>query len=191
MKHVKLFEEYISESTTDGTIESLIEVTKLSMSMGVFNDELLKDTRENFISGIEGSLKSEVRKIPSDKKKEFTGYMTALIGPLKKVETMAQLLSAMYSISAAKSNILNRMSVEEALNESKILDWLKKAKTATTDWWDRNKSTILYTILEVLARIIIEILFAVLRAITKSDVKAPKIKFGGGSFGGGGASGKW
>jgi hypothetical protein len=191
MKHVKLFEEYISESTTDGTIESLIEVTKLSMTMGIFDDQLLKDTRGNFISGIEGSLKSEVRKIPSDKKKEFTGYMKALIGPLEKVETMAQLLSAMYSISAAKSNILDRMSVEEALNESKILDWLKKAKTATAEWWQRNKSTILYTILEVLARIIIEILFAVLRAITKSDVKAPKIKFGGGSFGGGGASGKW
>jgi hypothetical protein len=191
MKHVKLFEEYISESTTDGTIESLIEVTKLSMTMGIFDDQLLKDTRGNFISGIEGSLKSEVRKIPSDKKKEFTEYMKALIGPLEKVETMAQLLSAMYSISAAKSNILDRMSVEEALNESKILDWLKKAKTATAEWWQRNKSTILYTILEVLARIIIEILFAVLRAITKSDVKAPKIKFGGGSFGGGGASGKW
>lgn len=191
MKHIKLFEEYIAESTTDGTIESLIEVTKISMKMGVFDDALLKDMRQNFIGGIEGSLKSEMAKIPNDKKSEFKGYMEALIGPLKKVETMAQLLSAMGSIAAAKSNIVKRMTLDESLNESKILDWLKKAKTATADWWQRNKSTILYTILEVLARIIIEILFAVLRAITKSDVKAPKIKFGGGSFGGGGASGKW
>ena len=85
MKHVKLFEQFINESTTDGTIESLIDATKLSMKMGIFNDELLNDVKVNFIEGIKGSLKSETNKLPANKRKEFQGYVNMLSDLLKRL----------------------------------------------------------------------------------------------------------
>ena len=192
MKRVKLFEQFINESTTDGTIESLIDVTKLSMQMGIFNDELLHDVREDFINGVEGSLKSAIGKLNSVQKKEFNMYAEAMMGPLRKVKTMAQFLSALGAIASAKDNILSRMELQEALNEGKISDWLKKAKTATAEWWERNKSSIISTIIEILVQFVLNILFAVLNALLKTDdIETPKFKFGGGKFGGGGARGTW
>jgi len=192
MKHVKLFEQFINESTTDGTIESLIDATKLSMKMDIFNDELLNDVKVNFIEGIKGSLKSETNKLPANKRKEFQGYVNMLIGPLEKANTMGKFLGAMLSVSNAKNNIMDRLSIEEALQESKVLDWLKSIKNKAADWWDDNKYTIVTTILEMLAQLLVNILFAILGALLKSDdLEAPKIKFGGGKFGGGGASSKW
>ena len=98
----------------------------------------------------------------------------------------------MLSVSNAKNNIMDRLSIEEALQESKVLDWLKSIKNKAADWWDDNKYTIVTTILEMLAQLLVNILFAILGALLKSDdLEAPKIKFGGGKFGGGGASSKW
>lgn len=192
MKYIKPINEFLNESTTDGSVEALIEVTKLSMKMGIFNDEILRDVQDNFVGGVEGSLKGELRKIPSDKKAEFNGYMEALMGPLRKAKTMAQFLSALASVSAAKNNILARMAVEAPMNESKIVNWLKDAYKQSSEWWQRNKSEIITTIIELLVQIVIEILFAVLRALLKSkSLEAPKFKFGGGKFGGGGAGGNW
>ena len=72
------------------------------------------------------------------------------------------------------------------------MDLLKKVKTATSDWLDKNGANILMFIAELLAQIVVEILFAILRALLKSDnLKAPKMKFGGGSFSGGGSGGSF
>jgi DNA phosphorothioation-dependent restriction protein DptG len=192
MKHIQLFEAFINESTTDGTIESLIKVTQISMSMGIFDDRLLKNSKYNLISGVNGALKSETLKLPTDKRKEFNGYVDALMKPLQKADTMEQFLGAMINVADTKNNIFSRLSIIEKLNESKVLDLLKKVKNATTEWWNNHKDTILLSIAEILAQILVEILFGILRALLKSDkLKAPKMNFGGGAFSGGGSGGSY
>jgi len=192
MKKIKLFEEFINESTTDGTIESLIKVTQISMDMGIFDDKLLKNSKYNLISGVSGALKGETSKLPTDKRKEFDGYVDALMNPLKKADTMEQFLRALINVADTKNNIFSRLSITEQLNESKVLDLLKKVKNATTEWWDAHKDNILLFIAEILAQILVEILFAILRALLKSDnLEAPKMKFGGGAFSGGGSGGSY
>lgn len=188
MKYINRYEEFIYESTTDGTIESLIDVTKFSMRMGIFDDDLLRDVVDDFVRGVEGSLKGQTNKLTNQQKKEFDGYVEAMMNPLRKSKNMNQFLGALSSIAIAKNNILKRMEMTESLDESVIINWLRKAKNATADWWDKNKYAIVSTIVEVLVQIVIEVLFAVLNGMLKSDIKAPKFKFGGGKSGGGGAS---
>ena len=191
MKYLRTYESFINESTTDGTIESLIDVTKISMQMGIFDDEILSDVKDNFIRGIEGALKGQTNKLDQQQKREFKAYSDALMGPLKKAKTMDQFVRAMSSIAAAKDNILNRMELANSLDESKIIDWIKKAKTSTVEWWQENKGKILLSIIELLTQGIVNILFGVISGLLKTKIEAPEIEFGGGKFGGGGASGKW
>lgn len=194
MKYLNTYESFLNESTTDGTIEALIEVTKLSMKAGVFNDELLADVKDDFVNGIEGTLKGQTNKLNPQQRKEFNGYVEALMGPLRKANTMAQFLGAMRNVAITKDNIMNRM-LSESINASSILNMLKNAKSATIEWWQRNKYDIVGKIVEMLVRIVLEILFGILRALLKTDdLKTPKFKFdgfGGGKFGGGGAGSKW
>ena len=98
--------QLVNESTTDGTIESLIKVTKISMGMGIFDDRLLKSSKSNLILGISGALKGETSKLPTDKQKEFVGYVNALMKPLQKANTMEQFLRAMINVADTKNNIL-------------------------------------------------------------------------------------
>jgi hypothetical protein len=191
MKHVKLFEQFINESTTDGSIDSLIDVLKTSLNFGIFDDNMLKDIKDDFISGIEGSMKTEVVKLPAEKRKEFQKYSKQLMGPLEKADTLASFLSAMISVSAAKENIVNRLSIKESLDESKVADFFRNIHKKSKDWWEDNKSKIFLFIIEALANIIVKILFAIIGALLKTDIKAPTVDFGGGKFGGGGARGKW
>ena len=192
MKHIKLFEEFVNESTTDGSIEALIQVAKISMNMGVFNDELLKNVQSNLTLGVQGALKGQTLKLPIDKRSEFNGYVDSLMKPLEAAKTMEQFFNAMMKVAIIKDSIFARLSIDEQLNESKVLDLLKKAKNATVTWWNEHGLDILIFIGELLAQIIVEILFGILRGLLKSDkLDAPKIKFGGGKFGGGGAGGSW
>jgi len=184
--------QLVNESTTDGTIESLIKVTQISIGMGIFDDRLLKSSKSNLILGISSALKGETSKLPTDKRNEFVGYVNALMKPLQKANTMEQFLRAMINVADTKNNIFSRLSITEQLTESKVMDLLKKVKTATSDWLDKNGANILMFIAELLAQIVVEILFAILRALLKSDnLKAPKMKFGGGSFSGGGSGGSF
>jgi predicted GNAT family acetyltransferase len=182
----------INESTFENTIKSLIDITKVPIKMGIFDDSVLSKIKQTVISGVEDSLRGEVKKLNQNQKKEFNKYANELINPLKKAKTMPEFLRAVHSIGAAKPNILSRVESFEFIQESKVLDWLKNAKNKTSDWWNKNKNEIAIIMAEFLAQLIVEILFAVLNALLKSNsLKAPKIKFGGGKFGGGGASGKW
>lgn len=192
MKHIKLYEEFINEATTDGTIESLISVSKIAAKMKVFDDDLFREMKDTMINGINGAVRGEAAKLPTDKKKEFEGYADALMDPLRKTNNLAQFISSLKTVAAAKDNIINRLQLEESLMESRAMDILKKVKDKTVEWWNTYGKDIALVIAEILVRLIVEVLFAVLRALLKSDnLKAPKISFGGGKFGGGGASGKW
>lgn len=191
MKYVKTYESFIFESTTDGSIESLVDVSKIAIQMGIFDDKLFSEMKDTMISGVRGSLKSGLSKISSTDKNKMAKYTNSLLGPLESAKDMKEFLSALIAVGKTKDALIKNLTLTESLLESKISDWLKKAKNATVNWWKNNAYDIAMFIARILIQILVEILFAVLRSITKSDIKAPKIKFGGGSFGGGGASGKW
>lgn len=154
MKHILEFEEFINESTTDGTIESLIDATKIATKMGVFTDDLLKEVKQNFISGARASLKTEKSKLPSDKRNEYQKLMDSLIDPLEKANSMSKFIKALQIISVTKNNILDRLGVDESLVESKILTWFKDAKKQSADWWKENIAMIIEKISKVLLSLI-------------------------------------
>lgn len=149
-RHIKLFEEFVNESTTDGTIENLIDATKIAMNMGVFDDTLLQDVKSDFISGVKGSLKTETGKVPQDRKKEFQKFMDSLIMPLDKAKTMSQFLSALKTIAVTKNNILKRLNIQESLTEGKISDFLKDLKSKGADWLETNKKKLIDSIVSTL-----------------------------------------
>lgn len=191
MKYVKTYESFIFESTTDGSIESLVDVSKIAIQMGIFDDKLFSEMKDTMISGVKGSLKSGLSKVSSTDKNKMAKYANSLLGPLESAKDMKEFLIALIAVGKTKDALIKNLALTESLLESKMGDWLKKAKNATVSWWKDNAYDIAMFIARILIQILVEILFAVLRSITKSDIETPKMKFGGGSFGGGGASGKW
>lgn len=192
MEYLKTYESFLNEATTDGSIESLIDASKIAVKMNIFDDNLFREMKDNMLLGVIGSLKGEVDRLPADKRSEFKKYADALMKPLEKAKNLSQFINSLTLVAAAKNNIIKRYSLDEVFNESVVIDKLKNIKNKAVSWWNENREDILIMILEVLAQIIVEVLFGIIKALLKSDkLKAPKIRFRGGSFGGGGASGKW
>ena len=188
----------MNESTTDGSLESFVHTMRLGIKGGVFTDEIFPIVKKNFLGGVLGSLKAEMSRIPTDKKKQFSVYVSQLLKPLESSSNIDQFVSRLGMVADTKNNIIARLGVNELVNEvsiKKSIDWLKGTVKSTIqkgkDWWDENKHSILRVLIELLAQIIVEILFGILSALLKTKVKAPKVKFGGGKFGGGGAGGSW
>lgn len=153
-RYIPLFEDFkLNESTTDGTIESLIDVTKIAVNMGVFDDSLLKDVKQNFIQGIRGSLKTETDKIRPEKRKQFKQLMDSLISPLETANTMNKFIMSLELIAKTKDNIVSRLSEGEIILESRLVNWLKTAKKSSKDWWETNKKNIVKKISDILINI--------------------------------------
>jgi hypothetical protein len=167
----ELNKSFIYEATTDGTIESLIDATKIATNMGVFDDALFNEMKDTMIQGVNGALKGQNIQLPNDKKVEFNGYMDALMGPLRRANNLSQFIGAMMNVAKTKDNILNRLNIKETINENRVINWLKTIKNKTTEWWNENKYEIAITIAEIFARMLVEFLFAILRALTKSETK--------------------
>jgi hypothetical protein len=188
----------MNESITDGSLESFIYTMRIGMKGGIFTDAIFLDIKKNFLGGVIGSLKNEMSKIPADKMKEFGGYVNQLIKPLERSSNIQQFLSNLGMVADTKNNIINRLSISEVVLESTVMNTIKKlnqsiksAITGAGEWWDENKSNIILTISEILVQLLVNILFIILEALLKTKLDKPKIKFGGGKFGGGGSSGKW
>jgi len=155
---------------------------------------LFSEMKDAMIAGVNGTLKGQSSKVPTDKQDEFNGYVDALMGPLEKAKNLSQFIGAMTAIAKTKDNIIKRLEIQEAVVESKAMDWLKSIKNKTIDWWNENKYKVALTIAELFVQILVELLFTILRALTKSSIDSPRIKFdgfGGGKFSGGGAGQKF
>jgi hypothetical protein len=165
----------LNESTTDGTIETLLMVTKLGATQGIFNDTMVREVKGEFMAGIRGSLKSELPKIPAEFQQEFKKIMGFVLNPMERINTIADFITALSKMVIVKKGLYKRFGIRENINESsnfnKILNGLKQklkqGKDSIVGWWDVNKGDIVTIIAKFLVSVVIGILRGVLGASTK------------------------
>jgi hypothetical protein len=155
---------HIDESTTDGTIDSLLNATRVAWSMGVFDDEFFKYLISDFIMGIRSSMKYELYDIPKENHGIFLKYADILIKPIEQSKDMKSFISALKNVVIAKNNIVKRLQLNEVhiIESSKFklaFDSFKRLASQPNDiindWWVRNKNKILKLIVEYLIKYII------------------------------------
>ena len=195
MKRVLTYQEFLNESATI-EFPLMIDALKLIEKNVSIDAEKFAEFRGIFINAIRSAVKQKSAQLDADSKKEFETAVEKLIRPLEGTKTIAQFISAMTKVSGIKDGISDEFSISESLNESKIMDWFRKAKSATVEWWQENKQDIFLFILEMIAQFIVSFLFALINALLKSKdpIDAPTISFrgfGGGKSGGGGAGATW
>lgn len=142
----------LNESTTDGSIESLLQVTRIATRMGVFDDEMIRDVKHDFIAGISGILKFDLSKVPSDKKKEFKNVVSMIIKLMQQTTDMNSFVKTLTQITHIKTALFRKYGISENLNESKTGKYKKifknlshkltTLKTNVDDWWNSNKQDI-------------------------------------------------
>lgn len=172
-RHIMLFEEFINEATTDGSIESMIETIKLAFKMGIFDEDFFSEIRTNVISGVHGSLEGESLKLPSEKRAEFDRYVDMMMSPIKDSKNAHDLVSNMAKIAIIKNGIVKRLelseSLEEAFSMTASIKWLKdgmhKAKDSAIQWWKENSKDIMTTIVNFLVNFITGLLTTVAQAL--------------------------
>jgi hypothetical protein len=189
-----LLTESFSQLGAFNEFKRLIDAVKLSVQRGSIDDGLFKDYKNNFIETIQNSLARGIAQVPGTRKKEVQSYVRELLGPLKSAGSLAQFATAMITVYNKSIDLRDRFSIQESLLESRIVNWFKRAKTATADWWENNKRDMLLYILEILAEFLVHFVIGIINAILKSKIEAPEVNFrgfGGGRSGGGGADTKW
>ena len=195
MKRVLTYQEFLNESATI-EFPLMIDALKLIEKNVSIDAAKFAEFRGIFINAIRSAIKQKSAQLDAESKKEFETAVENLIRPLEGTKTIAQFISAMTKVAGIKDGISDEFSISESLNESKIMDWFRKAKTATVEWWQENKQDIFLFILEMIAQFIVSFLFALINALLKSKdpIEAPTISFrgfGGGKSGGGGAGATW
>jgi len=168
----------INESTTDGTLESLLLVTKLAAKRGVFNNDLIRQVGDNFIAGIRGSITAEISKVPKENQQEFKKLMGYLLKPMSSINTVQDLVSGLTQMIIVKKSVFKRFGVSENINEGlsskhkaiidKVKNSLKQPIDTLTDFWNKNGKNITIVIAQMLVRIVIGILKSV---ISKGEKK--------------------
>ena len=196
MKRVLTYQEFLNESATI-EFPLMIDALKLIEKNVSIDAAKFAEFRVIFINAIRSAVKQKSAQLDAESKNEFETAVEKLIKPLEGTKTIAQFISAMTKVAGIKDSISNEFSISESLNESKIMDWFRKAKTATVEWWQENKQDIFLFILEMIAQFIVNFLFALINALFKTDddeIETPTISFrgfGGGKSGGGGAGATW
>jgi hypothetical protein len=196
MKRVLTYEEFLNESISAPTISSLIDALKLIEKNVSIDSAKFVEFREIFINSIRSALKQKSPQLDTESKNRLETAVEKLIKPIEGTKNLAQFISAMAKVSGIKNGISDEFSISESLNESKIMDWFKKAKTATVEWWQENKQDIFLFILEMIAQFFVSFIFAIINALLKGEdqIETPTISFrgfGGGKSGGGGAGASW
>jgi hypothetical protein len=196
MKHILTYEDFLNESISAPSISPLIDALKLIEKNVSIDAAKFIEFREIFINSIRSALKQKSVQLDTESKNKLETAVEKLVKPIEGTKNLTQFISAITKVSGIKDDISDEFSISESLNESKIMDWFKKAKTATVEWWQENKQDIFLFILEMIAQFIVSFLFAIISALlkTKDPIEAPKISFrgfGGGNTGGGGAGGTW
>lgn len=157
----------VDETITDGTIDSLLNATRIAWQLGVFDDEFFKYIVGDFIKGIRSSLKYELYDIPKENHNTFLRYADILIKPIEASKDMQSFMSAVTKVVTAKNNIVKRLRMTETyiVESSKFksaFDGFKRVVSSSNgkldDWWIRNKDKILKLIVEYLIKYIIGVL---------------------------------
>ena len=190
MKHIQTFEDFLNESASASLIENLINILQTAESFGLADEEFIEDIKEGFEEGITKKLKEIQKNLSPDDKKLIQEKTDEFLNPFRNAKDTQSLITFLRGVSANKLLMNEAFSFKGSFQT--MLQSIKNAGPKLNEWWKSNKKRILLTIIEFLIQIVIEIIFGILRALLKSgDLKSPKFKFGGGSFGGGGSGNNW
>lgn len=136
----------INESTTDGSIESLLQVTQIASKMGVFDDEMVRMVKSDFMSGIKGSLNFDLKKVPKENQNEFKNIISMIMNLVRKVSNVDELLDTITKIVQIKKAVFKRYHVSESISEDKYQNIFKQIvstlKNGDTKLWNKNKKSI-------------------------------------------------
>jgi len=165
MRFIKLYEEHINESITDGSIEDFLEGTKIAIRMGLFSDPFFRDLKSNMTEGVRISLENETFDLPKNAHKQFLGYVKELTGLLEKTETISEFINELGLISEVKQNIIKRMKsegkIEESTNFKNSISWIKKGlegtKKQVTLWWNGNQNQIAKELGDILVNFMVSV----------------------------------
>lgn len=190
MKNVLTFEEFLNESVSTSLVDTLINILQTAESFGLADEEFIEDIKDGFEEGVTKKLKDIQKNLSPEDKKLVQTKMDEILVPFRNAKDTQSLITFLTNISD------NKLLMNEAFNFKgsfqSILQSIKNAGSKLSEWWKSNKKRILLTIVEFLVQIVIEIVFGILRSLLKSnDLKSPKFKLGGGSFGGGGSGGEY
>jgi len=169
----------INESTTDGSIETLLMVTKLGANQGIFNDTMVREVKGEFMAGIRGSLKLELPKIPTEHQQEFKKVMGFILNPIERVSTIVGLIDSLSKMVIVKKSLFKRYNVHENINESinfnKVFSGLKQKLSNTKEdfsiWWNKNSKSVIKAIADYLIKFVMGTLNSVAIAITQNHKK--------------------
>lgn len=161
----KLQSQLIYESTTDGTIESLLSTITVAYQLGVFTDTLFNDMKFTFTQTISNVLRSEIKKIPKDAHSEYLKYANALKSPIESATDMKSFIKALSMVVAAKKNIIKRLSIPENHIQENISSTLNSLKSSikklgddASEWVISNKKKIIGLVVSILTTYIISFL---------------------------------
>lgn len=151
-----------------GELKELLTIIQIGEDLGFIDDRVIREIKKGAIQGIEKVTKN----LPKDKQ------------PI--IREIIQILQSARDAKTLRSAIIKVEKIGSTFNEGfmtenqKIKSLLKKGK----DWWVKNS----YTVVEVIANLVVHFIFGVLEGMLKTKLGRPKINFGGkGKFGSGGA----
>lgn len=190
MKNIQTFEEFLNESVSNSLVDTLINILQTAESFGLADEEFIEDIKDGFEEGVTKKLKDIQKNLSSGDKKLVQTKTDEILVPFRNAKDTQSLITFLTNISDNKLLMNEAFSFKGSFQS--ILQSIKNAGPKLSEWWKSNKKRILLTIVEFLVQIVIEIVFGIIRSLLKSnDLKSPKFKFDGGSFGGGGSGGEY
>lgn len=189
MKHLQTFEQFLNESISSSSVESLISMLKMTDSLGLVDNEFIKDIKKEVQNQLSKNVSKEAQKKLNitDKKivNDKINNMSASLNKIKDTQSLIQFLTDVSNNNSFMNEAFNFDTFFQSVKQS-----LKNAGSKIAEWWDNNKREIMIMIIEFLVQIALELIFGLIGALLNAkNLKAPKFKMSGGSFGGGGAGG--
>jgi hypothetical protein len=192
-----IIQEEIQRLTEEVSLEA---ISKLQLvlhtldSLGVDDPEFyIKEIRRQFQAGFKELLQqAAVRLKTVEQRRQLSSKVRELLAPLQTATTFKDLI---HYIDFVTKEVKALGPLDEALNFKAafqtIGQHLKGAGAKAKQWWDNNKMNLAKLVIEFLLQLMLEIVFALINGLLKSNIKTPKVRFKGGDFGGGGAGGEW
>lgn len=161
-----LNEQQINENF--GELRELLKLIEIGEDLGFIDDRVIREIKRGLIEGITKYTKN----LPQDKQP----IVKQIIQTVESARDTKSFRSAILKVEKMGSKF-NEGFIDE---NQKIKSLLRKGK----DWWTKNS----YTVIEVVANLLVHFIFGVMEGLLKTKLGRPKINFGGkGKFGSGGA----
>jgi len=189
--------QWLTEQVSLEAISKLHLVLHTLDALDIDQPELyIKEIRRQFQAAFNELLQQAAVKLKTvEQRRQLSSKVRELLAPLQTATTFKDLIQY---IDFVTKEVKALGPLDEALNFKAafqtIGQHLKGAGAKAKQWWDNNKMGLAKLVIEFLLQLMLEIVFALINGLLKSNIKTPKVKFPGfkgGDFGGGGAGGEW